>query len=123
MQRKLENADKSRGQRFTDASRGAGVSEDEVEFDKNLRRLTSAKPDQMRPVGWYVRVTTNEMYDGVYNTVLYIAGYSTPAEAEEAVRNERSTPGETYEVLPGAIPPDRGPQPSPGEVRLLVGAV
>jgi hypothetical protein len=75
------------------------------------------------PIGWYVRVTTNVIRDGVYDTVLYIAGYSTPAEAEEAVKKLRSAPKELYEVLPGEITPGRGPQPSRGEVRLLEGAV
>jgi hypothetical protein len=28
-------------------------------------------------VGWYVRVRTGEIHDGVYDTVLYIAGFST----------------------------------------------
>ena len=63
------------------------------------------------------------MQDGVYDTVLYIAGFGTPAEAEAAVRQVRSKPGEQYQVLPGPIVPDRGPQPKVGEVRLLPGAV
>jgi hypothetical protein len=42
------------------------------------------------PIGWYVRVRTGEIVDGVYDTVLYIAGYPTLAEAEAAVRNVRS---------------------------------
>jgi hypothetical protein len=76
------------------------------------------------PIGWYVRVTTDEIQDGVYNTVLYIAGFASPAEAEQAVRRLRSRPGETFEVLPdGEIIPGQGPQPEPGEVRLLQGAV
>ena len=74
------------------------------------------------PIGWYVRVTTDELYDGVYNTVLYITGFSTPADAEAAVRKARSKLGERYEVL-DEIVPDRGPQPERGEVRLLKGAV
>jgi hypothetical protein len=74
-------------------------------------------------IGWYVRVKTGELVDGVYDTVLYIAGFHTPAEAEAAVRKERAKPSEDYEVLEGAITPDRGPQPAPGEVRLLKGAV
>lgn len=75
------------------------------------------------PIGWYVRVTTDQVYDEVYNTVLYIAGYPTPAEAIEAVRKVHSPRAEKYEVLPGEIVADRGPQPAPGEVRLLNGAV
>jgi hypothetical protein len=74
-------------------------------------------------IGWYVRVKTGELVDGVYDTVLYIAGYATPAEAEAAVRRERAKPREEYEVLNDKITPDRGPQPAPGEVRLLKGAV
>jgi hypothetical protein len=76
-----------------------------------------------KPIGWYVRVTTDEIFDGVYNTVLYIAGYSTPAEAETAVKSVRSKPGEQYEVLKDEIVVGVGPQPEPGEVRLLKGAV
>lgn len=116
--RKTKNSRNGQRQRFIDAAR-----EDEAEFNENPKRLMTAKPDQKRPIGWYVRVTTGQIHDGVYDTVLYIVGYPTPAEAEEAVREVRSAPGETYEVLPGAITPDRGPQPAAGEVRLLAGAV
>jgi hypothetical protein len=77
----------------------------------------------MNCIGWYVRVTTDQIYDGVYNTVLYVAGYPTPEGALDAVRKTRAVLGESYEVLPGEITPDRGPQPLPGEVRLLKGAV
>jgi len=75
------------------------------------------------PIGWYVRVRTGEIVDGVYDTVLYIAGYPTPAEAEAAVRNVRSKSDEQCEVLEGGIIAGYGPQPQPGEVRLLTGAV
>ena len=75
------------------------------------------------PIGWYVRVTTDEVFDGVYDTVLYIAGYPTPAEAESAVRKSRSKSGEHYEVVEGEIIAGFGPQPAPGEVRCLSGAV
>ena len=75
------------------------------------------------PVGWYVRVTVSEIVDGVYDTVLYIAGYPTRAEAEAAVRKVRSKSGEQYEVLEEEIVAGRGPQPKPGEVRMLKGAV
>ena len=77
----------------------------------------------MAAVGWYVRVKTGKISDSVYDTVLYIAGFSTPAEAEMAVRKVRSLSDEQFEVLPDAITADRGPQPNPGEVRLLKGAV
>jgi hypothetical protein len=75
------------------------------------------------PIGWYVRVKTGELADGVYDTALYIAGFPTPTEAEATVRSARAKPGEECEVLEDAITPDRGPQPAPGEVRLLKGAV
>ena len=73
------------------------------------------------PIGWYVRVTTDEVQDGYY-TVLYVVGLPTPEEAEQAVRRVRSVPHETYEVL-DQVPADRGPQPRRGEVRFLPGAV
>ena len=74
-------------------------------------------------IGWYVRVTTTEIQDGVYDTVLYAVGLSDPAEAEEAVKKARRRSGERYEALAGAIVADVGPQPSAGEVRLLKEAV
>jgi len=75
------------------------------------------------PIGWYVRVTTGEIVDEVYDTVLYIAGFPTPEEALAAVKATRDKPWEPCEVLEGEITADRGPQPEPGEVRLLKGAV
>jgi hypothetical protein len=74
------------------------------------------------PIGWYVRVTNGELVDGVYDTVLYVAGYPTPEGAKAAVRAARSKPWEEYEVLEGAITLGQGPQPKRGEVRLLKGA-
>ena len=74
-------------------------------------------------MGWYVRVKTSEIHDGVYDTVLYVVGLPIAAEAEAAVRSLRSIPGETYEVLPDAVTAGRGPQPAPGQVWLLEGAV
>jgi hypothetical protein len=75
-------------------------------------------------IGWYVRVTTGIITDGVYDTVLYIAGFDTPEAAVEAVRRRRSVEREAYEVLPeGEITSGKGPQPKPGEVRLIPGAV
>ena len=71
------------------------------------------------PVGWWVRVTTGEIQDGVYDTALYIAGFPTPAEALAAVQAVRGKPGEPIEVLDGEITPDRGPQPKRGEVRFI----
>jgi hypothetical protein len=70
------------------------------------------------PIGWYVRVTTGEVVDGVYDTVLYVVGYSTPAEAEAAVRRARAGSGEQYKVL-SEVTAGRGPQPKPGQVWLL----
>jgi hypothetical protein len=75
------------------------------------------------PIGWYVRVTTGEIVDQVYDTVVYIAGFPTPEEALAAVKAVRGRPWEPCEVLPGEITADRGPQPAPGEVRLLPGLV
>lgn len=77
----------------------------------------------MTVIGWYVRVRTGEIVDGVYDTALYIAGYPTPGEAEAAVRAVRSGNAGEYEVLEEPIAGGRGPLPKPGEVRLLVGAV
>ena len=74
-------------------------------------------------IGWYVRIRTGESVDGVYDTALYIAGYLSPGEAEAAVRAVRSGIEYEYEVLKEPIADGRGPQPKPGEVRLLVGGV
>ncbi len=73
-------------------------------------------------IGWYVRVKTGEITDGVYDTVLYVVGYPTRAEAEAAVRRVRHNPDEPLEPL-DEVSVGRGPQPAPGEVRLLKGAV
>jgi hypothetical protein len=73
-------------------------------------------------IGWYVRVKTGEIVDQVYDTVLYIAGFPTPAEAIAAVRAVRANPSEPCEVLM-EVTLGRGPQPTPGEVRLIPGAV
>jgi hypothetical protein len=75
------------------------------------------------PIGWYVRVWVGENESGDHGAALYIAGYPTPVEAEAAVRRTRSKRGERMEVLEGEIVPGVGPQPSPGEVRLLGGAI
>jgi hypothetical protein len=76
------------------------------------------------PVGWYVRVWVgeNESDDPAHGTALYIAGYPTPIEAEAAVR-ARAQCGERIEVLDGEIVPGIGPQPKPGEVQRIKGAV
>jgi hypothetical protein len=76
-------------------------------------------------VGWYVRVWVgeDESDDPAYDTALYIAGYATPAEAEAAVRSVRPKSGERMQVLDGEILPGIGPQPKPGEVQRLRGAV
>ena len=76
-----------------------------------------------QPIGWYVRVTTGVIVDEVYDTVLYIAGYPTPAEAEAAVRESHVGPARRFEVLDGEITVGIGPQPAWGEVRLLEGAI
>ena len=44
-------------------------------------------------------------------------------EAVKAVKAARGKPWEPCQALPGEIMPGRGPQPEPGEVRLLKGAV
>lgn len=74
------------------------------------------------PIGWYVRVKTGEITDSVYDTVFYVVGYPTRAEAEAAVRRVRANPNEPLQVLDEVVV-GRGPQPDPGEVRLLKGAV
>jgi hypothetical protein len=95
---------------------GDSISDDE------LMARPESKTQTADPIGWYVRVTTVEIHDGVYNSLLYIAGFAIPAEAEKAVRQVRRMPTDTYEVLPGQITSDRGPQPVRGEVRLVDGA-
>jgi hypothetical protein len=75
-------------------------------------------------VGWYVRVTTTELgWGGEPITVLYVVGYPTPEQVEQAVRRERSLPGEKYQVLDGEVVPGVGPQPKPGQVWELKGAL
>lgn len=69
-------------------------------------------------IGRYVRVSRGKNIEGVSGTALYIAGYPTPAEAEAAVRKCRLALGAQYEVL-GEIVRCVGPQPAPGEVRLI----
>jgi len=67
---------------------------------------------------------TGEIVDGVYDTVLYIAGYPTPAEAEAAVRNVRFKERRAVRgSRRGKLLPATVHSPKPGEVRLLTGAV
>lgn len=75
-------------------------------------------------VGWLVRVWVGqaESDDPAYETALYMAGFATPAEAEEAVRKARPH-SQRIEVLPGPITLGNGPQPELGEVQRLKGAV
>jgi hypothetical protein len=77
------------------------------------------------PIGWSIRVWVGEEEsdDPAYDTAIYIAGYPTPAEAEAAVRSIRPKSDERMEVLEGGIFPGIGPQPKPGEVRRIRGAV
>lgn len=75
------------------------------------------------PVGWYVRVTTGETVDQVYDTVLYIAGFPSPEECLAAVRAVRGKQGEPCEVLNEPITSGAGPKPAPGEVRPIPAAV
>jgi len=76
------------------------------------------------PIGWYVRVWVgkNESDDPAYDTAIYVAGYSTPADAEEAVSKFRRRGGERLRAIFG-IDRGIGPQPEPGEVQRLRGAV
>jgi hypothetical protein len=91
--------------------------------DRESTDSAKGKGEEMSmPVGWCVRVTTGELDDDGYDTLLYIAGYPTRAEAEGAVREARARPGEKYDVLDEEITSDRGPQSVPSEVRLLKGA-
>ncbi len=75
------------------------------------------------PVGWYVRVKTGVITeDGVYDTVMYVVGCPTRAEAEAAVRRVRGNSDEPLWALDEVVI-GRGPQPESGEVRLLKDAV
>ncbi|WP_222861445.1 hypothetical protein, partial [Streptococcus dysgalactiae] len=65
----------------------------------------------------------DEADDPPHETALYIAGFPTPAEAEAALRSARMKRDERVEVLEGEIMPGIGPQPEPGEVKRLRGAV
>jgi hypothetical protein len=49
--------------------------------------------------GWTVRVTTTHLVQGLGANILYAAGFSLPTEAEDAVREGRSSPGERYRAL------------------------
>ena len=69
-----------------------------------------------------MRATTADVDDDYY-TLFYVVGLTTSEEAEQVVRKVRAVPSETYEVLPGVVTADRGPQPRRGEVRFLPGAV
>lgn len=75
-----------------------------------------------KPVGWYVRVSGQPVWDGSYDTILYVAGYEMPMDARAAVKEVSQAPDDLIQVLPDAILPGRGPQPAPYEVRLLTGA-
>jgi hypothetical protein len=74
------------------------------------------------PLGWYVRVFTTERVEGAPLTKLYLAGYPGADQAVEAVKRLRAISGEEYQAVATAIP-GRGPQPGPGEVRELKGAI
>jgi hypothetical protein len=73
-------------------------------------------------LGWYVRVTTAQIVDGESLTVLYVVGNPSPEQAEQAVRQARSLPGEKYAAVAEATV-GRGPQPEPGQVWELKGAI
>ncbi len=74
------------------------------------------------PIGWLVRVGGQPVWDGVYDTVIYIAGYEKPEDAKAAVKAVCQMPDDLIEVLPGAVVRGCGPQPVAEEVRLLPGA-
>ena len=78
--------------------------------------------ENVTPLGWYVRVTTNDLIRGEPVTMLYLAGYPNSSEAEEAVRRLRSISGEKYQAVVSAVA-GRGPQPEPEQVMELKGAI
>jgi hypothetical protein len=45
---RLKKADPKQSQRFIEAAREAGASEDEAIFDENLKRITKPKPKEER---------------------------------------------------------------------------
>jgi len=63
-----------------------------------------------------------EPIDDEHNTILYVVGLPDPTQAINAVRQLRSLADEKYEAVGTAIL-GRGPQPQPGEVRELKGAL
>jgi hypothetical protein len=102
-----------------DFDRASAIVAEEI----GVRLSLEDRPNNERSViGYYVRVTTTQVVDGEPLTVLYVVGYPTPREAEQAVRKARSQPSEKYEVLAGEVAPGRGPQPKPGQVWELKGA-
>ena len=68
--------------------------------------------------GWTVRVTTAHLVQGLGANILYAAGFSSPIEAEDAVRDGRSVPGERYRAL-NPISDVNGPKVGPGKIREL----
>jgi hypothetical protein len=46
MRKQKPKTDKAQRQRFIEAAREAGASEDETVFDENLKRIAKAKPHQ-----------------------------------------------------------------------------
>ena len=74
------------------------------------------------PIGWFVRVGGQPVWDGVQTTALYIVGYEDPGEAKAAVVAVAGAPDDFVEVLPGPIIKGHGPQPVPNEVISLAGA-
>jgi hypothetical protein len=78
--------------------------------------------EKTSPLGWYVRVTCAECIQGEPATMLYLVGLPEARQAEDAVKQFRSISGESYQVVAKVIA-NRGPQPTPGEVRELKGAI
>lgn len=52
------------------------------------------------PGGWSVRITTQQLSGGPAMQALFIAGFTSPVDAEEAVKaRDGSTPDEKVEVM------------------------
>lgn len=80
--------------------------------------MVTSDRDEAHPAGWSVRITTQQMSGGSPMQAIYIAGFSSPSDAVEAVRRrDGATPDEKVEALdPMPLSKLAGLGCKPGEV-------